>query len=138
MLTGLALDYYFSNSSNSIIAMFEEVYDSIQTYFEKAKYKKSILSKLNMTTFKSIIKKNKRKLIEKCLQLLINNFCHLQNRLDSELRTDKFIYNKFINTYCNIMKSCDQSRDGSNQIGTILDQYWSRTEVDLVISHLTT
>ncbi len=24
------------------------------------------------------------------------------------------------------MKSCDQSRDGSNLIGTILDQYWSR------------
>ncbi len=24
---------------------------------------------------------------------------------------------------CNVMKSCDQSRDGSNQIGTISDQY---------------
>ncbi len=27
---------------------------------------------------------------------------------------------------CNVMKSCDQSRDGSNLIGTISDHYWSR------------
>ncbi len=27
---------------------------------------------------------------------------------------------------CNILKSCDQSRDGSNQIETISDHYWFR------------
>lgn len=50
-----------------------------------------------MTIFKSIIKKNEGKLIEKSLQLLINDHRHLQYRLDAKLCIDKFIHNKFIN-----------------------------------------
>ncbi len=30
---------------------------------------------------------------------------------------------RHIRSWCNIIKSCDQSRDGSNQIGTISDYY---------------
>ena len=40
--------------------------------------------------------------MEKCLQLLIKNLCHLQYGLDAKLRIDKFIHNKFINACQNI------------------------------------
>ena len=66
ILTGLILDYYYSNISISIAATFEEVCDSIQTYFERAEYKKSVLFKWSMITFKCIIEKNGGKSIEKC------------------------------------------------------------------------
>lgn len=55
-----------------------------------------------MTTLKSIIEKNERKLIEKCLQLLMKDFRYLQYKLYTEIRTDKFIYNKLINVYQDI------------------------------------
>lgn len=50
-----------------------------------------------MITFKSIIKKNEGKLIEKCLQLLNKDFYHLQYGQGTELHIDKFIYTEFIN-----------------------------------------
>lgn len=50
-----------------------------------------------MTTFKSIIKKNEKKFIKKCLQLFITDIYHLQHRLDTKLCTNKFIYIKLIN-----------------------------------------
>jgi hypothetical protein len=40
---------------------------------------------------------NENKFIEKCLQLLIKNLCHLQHDLNSELQSKKFIHNKLIN-----------------------------------------
>jgi hypothetical protein len=40
---------------------------------------------------------NENKFIEECLQLLIKNLRHLQHDLKSELRSEKFIHNKFIN-----------------------------------------
>ena len=67
MLTSLALDYYYSNTSISTAATFDKVCDSIRTYFEGAEYKKSVLSKWNMTTLKSSIDKNEGMLIEECL-----------------------------------------------------------------------
>ena len=105
MLTSLALDYYYSNTSISIVATFDKVCESIGIYFEGAEYKRSVLSKWNMTALKSIIEKNEGKSMEECLQLLIKNLCHLQHRLDAKLRTDKFIYNKLINT-CQDIPAC--------------------------------
>ncbi len=45
MLTDLTLDYYYSNTNISITAIFEEIYISIQTYFEGVEYKRKIQSK---------------------------------------------------------------------------------------------
>lgn len=45
ILSGLALDYDYSNTKISTTTTFDEVYESIQTYFEGVEYKKSILSK---------------------------------------------------------------------------------------------
>lgn len=67
MLTVLVLNYYYSNTNISVAAIFDKVYELIQTYFEKAKYKRSILSNGNLTTLKSIIEKNEGKLMEECL-----------------------------------------------------------------------
>ena len=58
-----------------------------------------------MTTLKSIMQKNEKKPMEECLQLLIKDLRHLQNGLDIELCTDKFIYNKLINA-CQYVPAC--------------------------------
>lgn len=102
MLTSLTLNYYYSNTRIITIAAFDKVYNSIQIYFKRVEYKRSVLSRQNMTTIKSIIEKNKKKSMQEYLQLLIKDFCHLQYRLDAELHTDKFIYNKLINDCQNI------------------------------------
>lgn len=68
-----------------------------------------------MTTLKSIMKKNERKSIEKCLQLFIKDLHYLQYGLDVELCTNKFIYNKLINTYQDISAyqyACFKPADG--------------------------
>lgn len=46
--------------------------------------------------------KNKAKFIKKLFQLLIEKLRHLKHRLDFELCTNKFIYNKLINAYQNV------------------------------------
>ena len=98
MLIGLALDYYYSNVSISTSVTFDEVCNSIRTYFERAENRRSVLSRWNNTILKSIMEKNERKPIEDCIQLLIKDLHHLQYGLDVELCTDKFIYNKLIST----------------------------------------
>lgn len=50
-----------------------------------------------MTTLKSIIEKNDKKPMEEYLLPSFKKLCHLQYRLDVELHTNKFIYNKPIN-----------------------------------------
>ncbi len=98
MLKGLALDYYYSNISTSAVAMnFDQVCNSIRNYFEGAEYKRSVLSKWNELTLKSVISKSEGKPMEECLEKLIDELRHLQHGLDPELRTDRFIHNKLIN-----------------------------------------
>lgn len=45
MLTGLTLDYYYLNTSISTIGTFDKICNLIQTYFEGAKYRRSVLSR---------------------------------------------------------------------------------------------
>lgn len=49
--------------------------------------------------------RNKDKIMEELLQLLITKLRHLQQRLDFELCADKFIHNKLINT-CQDVPAC--------------------------------
>lgn len=114
MLTGLALKYYYSNTSISTAITFDKVCDLIGIYFKGTEYRTSVLSKLNMIILKFIIEKNEGKLIKECLQLLIKNFHHLQYRLDTELRTDKYIHNIFISIGQDILAcqyACFKSTD---------------------------
>ncbi len=107
MLKGLALDYYYSNMSTDTLITFDEVCFSMRNYFEDAEYRRSILSKWNNLTLKSIMTKsgNEGKSIEECLQLLIKNLRHLQHDLNPELRSEKFIHNKLINA-CQDVSAC--------------------------------
>ena len=70
----LLLDYYYLNISISNIINFDQVYNSIKNYFERAKYKQNIFSKQNQLTFKLVTIQNKIELIEKCYEKLINEF----------------------------------------------------------------
>lgn len=45
ILINLTLDYYYSNTSISTDVIFDEVCESIQTYFDEVDYKRSVLSK---------------------------------------------------------------------------------------------
>ena len=97
MLKGFALDYYYSDISTSAVALnFDQVCNSIRNYFEGAEYKRSVLSKWNELTLKSVISKSAGKPMEECLEKLIDELRHLQHGLDPELRTDRFIHNKLI------------------------------------------
>ncbi len=105
MLTSLALDHYYSNVSISTTVTFDEVCNSIRIYFERKEHRRSVLFRWNITTLKSIMEKNEEKPMEECLQLFIKDLCHLQQRLDVKLRTDKFIHNKLLNA-CQDISAC--------------------------------
>jgi hypothetical protein len=109
MLKDLTLDFYYSNMfiSTIIVITFNEVCFSMRNYFEDVEYRRSILSKRNNLSLKSIMIKseNESKFIEKCLQLLIKNLRHRQHDLNSKLRTEKFIHNKLINA-CQDVFAC--------------------------------
>lgn len=79
----------------------------IRAYFEGAEYKRSVLSRWNGITLKSVMSKveNEGKSIEECLQLLIKDLRHLQHGLDPELRTDKFIHHKLVDA-CQEISAC--------------------------------
>lgn len=64
ILTGLALDYYYWNTSIKTTVIFDKVCESIQIYFKRAKYKRRVLSKWNIRILKSIIEKNEGKSIK--------------------------------------------------------------------------
>lgn len=57
MFISLALDNYYLNTSISIAATCNKVYESIQIYCKEKKYKKTILLKEKMIIIKSIIQK---------------------------------------------------------------------------------
>jgi hypothetical protein len=110
MLKDLALDFYYSNMSIStlnrdILITFDEVCYSMSNYFESAEYKRSILTRWNNLTLKSVIRSNQNKSMKECLQLLIQDLRHLQHELDSALRTEQFILNKLI-TACQDVSAC--------------------------------
>lgn len=56
-----------------------------------------------MTILKSIIEKIERKLMKKYLQFLIKDLCYLEYRLDAKFYNNKFIHNKLINVYQDIL-----------------------------------
>lgn len=106
ILKKLALDYYYSNISTSAVALnFKQIRNYIRNYFKGAEYKRTVLSKWNKLTFKSVIGKNEGKPIEKYLEKLIDKLWHLQHSLDLEVQKDRFIYNKLINA-CQNLPTC--------------------------------
>ncbi len=107
MLKRLALNYYYSNMNTCtiILSTYDEVCFQMKNYFENVEYKKSILFKWNNLTLKSIVFSNENKFMKECLQLLIKNLRHLQHKLDSKLRSERFIHNKLINA-CQDVFAC--------------------------------
>lgn len=108
MLKGLALDYYYAKIIvNGRPSNLELICAGIRSYFEKAEHRRSVLSKWNATTLKSVMKKpeNEGRSMEECLQLMIKDLRHLQHELNLEFRSDKFIHNKLING-CQDVPAC--------------------------------
>ncbi len=68
MFKRLALNYYYSNLSNSKASLtFDEVCVSIMNYFEDAEYKRNILNKWNNITLKTMMSFNESKSMNECL-----------------------------------------------------------------------
>ena len=108
MFKNLALNYYYSNVVVWESALnFVQTYVSINSYFEDAEYKRNVLTKWNVISFRSvmIISEHQNKSMHECLQLLIKQLRHLQHELDEEFRTDKFIHNKLI-IACQEISAC--------------------------------
>jgi hypothetical protein len=106
MLTGLALDHFYANLKNAIQTIpFSQMCDATRNYFEGPEYKRSILSKWNSTTLRSVMDRNTGKPTRDCLQLLIKELRHLQHGLAQNLQTDDFLHNKLI-LACQNMPAC--------------------------------
>ena len=101
MLRSLALDYYYANIVKQQLD-FDGICNAITNYFEGPEYKRSVLSKWNSTSLRSVINGNAGKSTEECLQILISDLHHLQHGLNHDLRTDQFFHNKLINAYQDI------------------------------------
>jgi hypothetical protein len=100
MLRRLALDHYYTNlKANSLSVSFEKLCKSTHNYFEGPEYRRNILTQWNTLKLQTIINKNIGKSTLKCLQILIKDLRHLQHRLDTSLKTDKFLHNKLIIAY---------------------------------------
>ena len=94
MLYSIALDFYYKNKAT--YTTFNDICNAIRNYFKGLEYKHGVLIKWNAITLKTIIIKNKGKSTGDCLQLLLNNLCHLQHGLDANLCNNNFLYNKLI------------------------------------------
>jgi hypothetical protein len=88
--------------STTVFIIFDEECFSMKNYFEDVEYRRSILTKLNNLTLKSVVTSNEDKSVEECLQLLIKQLRHLQHDLNSKLRSEEFIHNKLINASQNV------------------------------------
>jgi hypothetical protein len=104
MLRSLALDYYYANIVNKHLD-FNGICNTITNYFEGPEYKRSVLSKWNSTSLRSVINNNTGKSTEECLQILITNLRHLQHGLNHDLRSEQFFHNKLINA-CQDIPAC--------------------------------
>jgi hypothetical protein len=104
MLRSLALDHYYANIANKQLD-FDGICNAITNYFEGPEYKRSVLSKWNSTSLRSVIDNNTGKSTEACLQILISDLRHLQHGLDHDLRTDQFFHNKLVNA-CQDIPAC--------------------------------
>jgi hypothetical protein len=94
MLHSITLNFYYKNKVTYIT--FNSICNAIYNYFKGLEYKHRVLTKWNAITLKIVIIKSKGKSTKDCLQLLLNNLCHLQHGLDANLRNNNFLYNKLI------------------------------------------
>ena len=97
MLHSITFNFYYKNKAT--YTTFNSICNAIRNHFKGLKYKYRILIKWNTITLKTVIMKNKNKSIEDCLQLLLNNFYHLQYSLDANLRNNNFLHNKLITAH---------------------------------------
>src|SRR6266700_2613653 len=97
MLYSIALDFYYENKAT--YTTFNNICNAIYNHFKGPEYKCGVLTKWNTITLKTVITKSEGKSTEDCLQLLLNNLCHLQHGLNINLRNDDFFYNKLIIAY---------------------------------------
>ena len=95
MLKGLILNFFYLNNTINK-SSFQDICSIIQNYFKGLEYKRGVLAYWNAILLKSIIDKSKGKLTADYLQLLLNELCYLQHRLEINLQTNAFIHNKLI------------------------------------------
>ena len=95
ILKGLALNFFYLNNTINKLS-FQDICSAIWTYFKSLEYKRGILVYQNAILLKLIIEKSEGKSTADYLQLLLNKLRYLQYRLNINLRTNTFIYNKLI------------------------------------------
>ncbi|KHJ31984.1 hypothetical protein EV44_g3858 [Erysiphe necator] len=106
MLKGAALKlYYTSIKPNPLITTIKGLCENIRETFEGNEYKRSMLTKWNNTSLKSIMEKNPEKDVELCLQLLIEDLRTTQMALQSNFRDDTSFQNKLM-TACQAHPAC--------------------------------
>ena len=96
MFYNITLDFYYENKAT--YTTFDGICNTIHNHFKGPEYKYRILTKWNVITLKMVMIKSENKSTMDCLQLLLNDLCHLQYSLNTNLCNDDFLYNKLIIT----------------------------------------
>ncbi|KHJ31564.1 hypothetical protein EV44_g3446 [Erysiphe necator] len=106
ILKGAALKHYYTSiKPNSLITTIKGLYENIRETFEGNEYKRSILTKWNNTSLKSVMEKNPEKDVELCLQFLIEDLRTTQMALQSNFHDDTSFQNKLM-TACQAHPAC--------------------------------
>lgn len=106
MLKGAALKHYYTSiKPNPLITTIKGLCENIRETFEGNEYKRSMLTKWNNTSLKSVMEKNPEKYVELCLQLLIEDLRTTQMALQSNFRDDTSFQNKLM-TACQAHPAC--------------------------------
>lgn len=124
MFTKSALQRYFATCQKLITH--EEVFTSLQQYFENDEHKRNMLRQWNSCSLNTFIRKYPNRSLTEVLKLMIDELSQLQFSLDDMYQGDKSLYNKLIET-CRQEPACQLAcfRPSINLQGLINDLYSS-------------
>lgn len=106
MLKGTALKHYYTSiKPNPRITQLCEICDNIRQTFEGEEFKRSMLTRWNNITLRSVIEKNPSKDIETCLQILVDELRSIQMSLTRNFQNDISLQNKLL-TACQNHPAC--------------------------------
>lgn len=106
MLRGAALKHFYTSiKTNTHITNLSEACENMRETFEGEEYKRSMLTKWNNISLRTVITKNPGKDIEFCLQNLVEELRIIQLSLGNNLQDDTFLQNKII-TACQAHPAC--------------------------------
>jgi hypothetical protein len=124
MLTGLALDQYYS-ASLATKASFDAACTHLRGFFEGPGAERLATAEWNSVSLEKVIINSKDKSVSTCLRILINKLSKLQHGLAPEFQTPAFMSNKLV-TACEGIPACQIAvSDPPRELGPLISKLQS-------------